>query len=153
MVNNLGYKIDQEAYKKFEASDKDTIVDEYGYFTQKHDMKTPSHNAASFVASLLEEGVLKPTENTPLNFNINEAIQILNPSISAYSPIEERTPLQNVNVDYFLSQASGLPYERRRDEIDMLIEELGLETARADDPTTRAREDSPFYNFSFGPIA
>jgi len=107
MVDNLGYEIDKEGYEKFKASDADTIVDEYGYFTERHGMKDPSHNAADFVANMLKYGAIKPTENTPLDFNINEAIQVLDPNISGYSPEQARQDVLGANVSSFLEELTG----------------------------------------------
>jgi hypothetical protein len=107
MVNNLGYEVDQKAYQDFKASDADTIVDDYGYFTKKHELNNPSHNAAAFVASMLEQGVLKPTENTPLDFNINEAIQVLDPSVSYYSEKDVRDKGMGANVVSYLEELTG----------------------------------------------
>ena len=109
MVDNLGYEVDQEGYKQFQESDADTIVDEYGYFTERHDMKDPSHNAADFVANMLRFGAIKPTENTPLDFNINEAIEILDPDVSAYSPEEQQFASRNTDVGYILGEMYGRP--------------------------------------------
>lgn len=108
LQNSMGYEVDQTALKKWEASDQDQIVDQYGYFEQRHKLEDPSVNAADFVANMLRAGVLKPTAETPA-INMQEALGVLNPETTYYSDLRDIQVAGNVNVPYVLSQINPYP--------------------------------------------
>mgnify|MGYP003112267245 CR=1 FL=1 len=108
LQNSMGYQVDQTALKKWEASDQDEIVDQYGYFEQRHKLKDPSVNAADFVTNMLQAGVLKPTAETP-PINMQEALNVLTPDVTYYSDLQDIQVAANVNVPYVLSQINPYP--------------------------------------------
>jgi hypothetical protein len=108
LQNSMGYQVDQTALKKWEASDQDQIVDQYGYFEQRHKLEDPSVNAADFVTNMLQAGVLKPTAETPA-INMQEALSVLNPETTYYSDLQDIQVAGNVNVPYLLSQINPYP--------------------------------------------
>jgi hypothetical protein len=108
LQNSMGYEVDQTALKKWEASDQDQIVDQYGYFEQRHKLEDPSVNAADFVTNMLRAGVLKPTAETPA-INMQEALGVLNPETTYYSDLRDIQVAGNVNVPYVLSQINPYP--------------------------------------------
>ncbi|MDB2408277.1 hypothetical protein N9W09_00650 [Crocinitomicaceae bacterium] len=108
LQNSMGYQVDQTALKKWEASDQDQIVDQYGYFEQRHKLEDPSVNAADFVTNMLRAGVLKPTAETP-PINMQEALSVLNPETTYYSDLRDIQVAGNVNVPYLLSQINPYP--------------------------------------------
>ena len=108
LQNSMGYQVDQTALKKWEASDQDQIVDQYGYFEQRHKLEDPSVNAADFVTNMLQAGVLKPTAETPA-INMQEALSVLNPETTYYSDLRDIQVAGNVNVPYLLSQINPYP--------------------------------------------
>jgi hypothetical protein len=108
LQNSMGYEVDQTALKKWEASDQDEIVDQYGYFEQRHKLEDPSVNAADFVTNMLRAGVLQPTAETPA-INMQEALGVLNPETTYYSDLRDIQVAGNVNVPYLLSQINPYP--------------------------------------------
>ncbi len=108
LQNSMGYEVDQTALKKWEASDQDEIVDQYGYFEQRHKLEDPSVNAADFVTNMLRAGVLQPTAETP-PINMQEALGVLNPETTYYSDLRDIQVAGNVNVPYLLSQINPYP--------------------------------------------
>ena len=108
LQNSMGYEVDQTALKKWEASDQDEIVDQYGYFEQRHKLEDPSVNAADFVTNMLRAGVLKPTAETP-PINMQEALGVLSPETTYYSDLRDIQVAGNVNVPYLLSQINPYP--------------------------------------------
>jgi hypothetical protein len=108
LQNSMGYEVDQTALKKWEASDQDEIVDQYGYFEQRHRLEDPSVNAADFVTNMLRAGVLKPTAETP-PINMQEALNVLTPDVTYYSDLRDIQVAGNVNVPYLLSQINPYP--------------------------------------------
>ncbi len=108
LQNSMGYEVDQTALKKWEASDQDEIVDQYGYFEQRHKLEDPSVNAADFVTNMLRAGVLQPTAETP-PINMQEALGVLSPETTYYSDLRDIQVAGNVNVPYLLSQINPYP--------------------------------------------
>lgn len=108
LQNSMGYEVDQTALKKWEASDQDEIVDQYGYFEQRHKLEDPSVNAADFVTNMLQAGVLKPTAETP-PINMQEALNVLTPDVTYYSDLQDIQVAANVNVPYLLGQINPYP--------------------------------------------
>ena len=104
----MGYEVDQTALKKWEASDQDEIVDQYGYFEKRHRLEDPSVNAADFVTNMLQAGVLKPTAETP-PINMQAALNVLNPQTTYYSDLRDIQVAGNVNVPYLLGQINPYP--------------------------------------------
>ena len=108
LQNSMGYEVDQTALKKWEASDQDELVDQYGYFEKRHKLEDPSVNAADFVTNMLQAGVLKPTAETP-PINMQAALNVLNPQTTYYSDYRDIAVAGNVNVPYLLSQINPYP--------------------------------------------
>ena len=108
LQNSMGYEVDQTALKKWEASDQDELVDQYGYFEKRHRLEDPSVNAADFVTNMLQAGVLKPTAETP-PINMQAALNVLNPQTTYYSDYRDIAVAGNVNVPYLLSQINPYP--------------------------------------------
>ena len=108
LQNSMGYEVDQTALKKWEASDQDELVDQYGYFEKRHRLEDPSVNAADFVTNMLRAGVLKPTAETP-PINMQAALNVLNPQTTYYSDYRDIAVAGNVNVPYLLSQINPYP--------------------------------------------
>ena len=108
LQNSMGYEVDQTALKKWEASDQDEIVDQYGYFEKRHRLEDPSVNAADFVTNMLQAGVLKPTAETP-PINMQAALNVLNPQTTYYSDLRDIQVAGNVNVPYLLGQINPYP--------------------------------------------
>jgi len=108
LQNSMGYEVDQTALKKWEASDQDELVDQYGYFEKRHRLEDPSVNAADFVTNMLQAGVLKPTAETP-PINMQAALNVLTPDVTYYSDYRDIAVAGNVNVPYLLSQINPYP--------------------------------------------
>ena len=108
LQNSMGYEVDQSALKDWKASDQDEIVDQYGYFEQRHRLDDPSVNAADFVTNMLQAGVLKPTAETP-PINIQAALNVLNPETTYYSDLRDIQVAGAVDVPSMLSQINPYP--------------------------------------------
>lgn len=108
LQNSMGYEVNQSALKDWKASDQDEIVDQYGYFEQRHRLDDPSVNAADFVTNMLQAGVLRPTESTPA-INIQEALGVLNPETTYYSDLRDIQVAGAVDVPSMLAQINPYP--------------------------------------------
>ena len=108
LQNSMGYEVDQTALKKWEASDQDELVDQYGYFEQRHKLEDPSVNAADFVTNMLQAGVLQPTAETP-PINMQAALNVLNPQTTYYSDYRDIAVAADVNVPAFLADINPYP--------------------------------------------
>ncbi len=108
LQNSLKYEIDETALKKWQASDQDEIVDQYGYFEKRHKLEDPSVNAADFVTNMLQAGVLKPTAETP-PINMQAALNVLNPQTTYYSDLRDIAVAADVNVPAFLADINPYP--------------------------------------------